>query len=1168
MADFEVSDLALPQEALPNPNSYQKAETENKQMLRDKSIAETSPYIQHDTWFKNVAANSVAAEAGKWLGEKVYTDFKDNPEFGMDDEGAMFVMNQHQLPMEYYADIRSAKSDEELSFRVNMAKQDLEFKTKVENQLTYDGAFSQASTSAFVGQALDDVTIGAMSGGIGSLATRLLGTSRGTAMAIMADVSLETGLAAGRYMTKDNHDVNDVFMGLTLGLIPSSIIAYKTSGVFGKLRNKADDMNSLGAKVADDVHGKPVEKPKDNIDLNSPLHSQTHIKSIKIAIEKITKMDKSGTISKVLTDMRIKQQKLANATTDVEKRAYQAELDAIEKSPEIQAVKETALMLDDTNFVKEMAVNIKDTVKQLDPEASKAIIDTAKKELGDEVFDAFTETIKTGDVPKNMSKGAKTVFSKKKLAALAILTPAIAEASDDDIKDEIYTGAIMLALGAAGYNFIRSSGGLRASAERLHKTFSHKSKQAAFEASPEASKIRQAAVKLSNVMDTELTNTKSLFLDNKEASDLIDKLIGKGETIDMDIRQQYESAMAEVNRTMRDTYTAWSKSNPDGTLDEFNKLASEYIDNMDNVPFVDPNIARMVDTYHAVMERMYNSARASGAKGFEKFKYTKDMLPRLWKTDQMRHLLQSLGEGSDDYNRVVDNLRNAFVQSVRDFRAKMAEDGKEAFKGKTDEQVANLYTDKFIALWTNNKFSNFTKQGANTNVKDIKKFLIDNKIIKADEVDLMDELIESLVPASEMSARAKRRVVFNPKYLEDMTVTLDNEVLHINKTSFVERDLMQIVDTTSKELAITSAYAKKGFKTRSMLDDEIVKVAGNEQEFNILSDYKRLLEGRPTLSNSPFVESFITLSRAAVSVAKLSLVGFSTLPEFMNVLARGGLVTGLSALTKSMLKAYKPDGEVMQIRNVTGLASFNDRLYRKGYIGYDELNDKLNPNKALTKFAKTAEDWAYTINRLGWITDVVQLAGIEANMKQLRKFAKTGNGLPTSRLEEYGITKRWMNEFGELLKSGDEINMNGWTNAKKNRFGIVLKSLNQSISPETMLHTKGLWTSTNTFGRATSSLLNYSATVFNEQGLPLLRHTDRHSVMNNINAFSGAFIGLNLKYALEGKEVDQEDILTYALTGTPLFGALGMGKGVLNPATLSTTADVFNMLAPDAIDVK
>jgi hypothetical protein len=175
-------------------------------------------------------------------------------------------------------------------------------------------------------------------------------------------------------------------------------------------------------------------------------------------------------------------------------------------------------------------------------------------------------------------------------------------------------------------------------------------------------------------------------------------------------------------------------------------------------------------------------------------------------------------------------------------------------------------------------------------------------------------------------------------------------------------------------------------------------------------------------------------------------------------------------------------------------------------------------------------------------------------------------------MAEFGIDKNFLREFKEILGDGNlkglAAKIDSLPNAKKDKFANVLRGMGQMVSPETMLGTKGLWMSTTSFGRAVSPLLNYSATIFNEQGLPLLKTTDRYAVLQNINAVIGGFMGLSLKYALEDKDVDDEDLMLYAIMNAPVVGNIGVIKGVLSPATLSTTADMMNMLAPDAMEIR
>ncbi len=1171
MSDISISDLGQPTSYGTAPSVSQLAKQDQVTLQRDKNIQDATVLDTLDTFNANAAKNSIVEDLSIAT-YKGLQNFQDDDTFHMDDEVALRTMADTGVEPQHFALVRGSKSADEMFFNIALAKRDQEFQSKVDNTLTN----TQKTTSAFIGTAYDEVAIGVLGGFAGKAASLGFGSARiSTFVAAAADASLEAGLVAAKHSLRDDYGVNDAAFDLTLGMAPSGFVAYRSSKIQQKLREDGSHMNGQGTKLADEV-ANPTPAKKKEADAKK-ADAKDAVENPKMSKVEAKKFDAEtvAAYKTLLNKIHKIEGSLKQASKSKTIKKLQEQLVKLEQSPLIRQVRMTRAMLNDADLVKTMGADI----KSLSDGFTKTQKSTLKKQIDKEFTPEEVKAIeqlaagkKGADDFPNMDKTSK----KKLLAvavALAVVTTSVQASEGEsglDSKDLLLFAAA-IAVGASGYKIIKANGGASATFDKIKGRYDKGVDDAMYQTSEDAGAIRRTAVKLSNIVDTEMTNTKNAFKNNIPAMNLIDKMVGKGSTMDMLQRQSFESAMAGINASLKKNFELYRKANPKADIGDFNVVASDYIDDIESIPNPNKHIQAYVDDYHKIMENLYDEAREAGVKGFENFIYDPKTAPRLWKSSDMRNIYKHIGD--EDAAKLTENLRQAFHKSIDDARrmdAQKLPEGKKAPKYKrTAEEQATFFADKFVEMWTGSNFARLRQSGDLTADK-VKKFLIDEGVMKEGD-DMLDDLAESLIPQSQISNRAKRRTIFDPKYIEDMTVSLDGKPFQINKGTFIERDLMQVAELTSKELSVDTALAKHNFKSRSALADEIAVVAdGDDTQFKLLSEYARLIEGRPTLTNSPFVESFITTGRAMTSVMKLGMVGFSTVPEFMNVLTRSGLFTGMGSLTRAMTKAYKPTGEVMQLREVTGLASFNDRLYRKGHIGAGDVNDQLNPNKSFSKFVKTAEDYAFTVNRLGWLTDVAQLAGIEANMKFLREFATTGKaaGMSKARLAEFGVDDAWMKEFSGELTASKEMDMSGWTTAKKQRFGSVIRSLNQTVSPESMLHTKGIWMSSTSFGRAVSPLLSYSTTVFNEQGLPLLRHTDRHTIYNNISGVVGTYIGLNMKYAMTGEDVEQEDLMLYAFMGSPIMGGFGTAKGLLNPASVTVKADMFNMLAPEAVEVK
>jgi len=79
-------------------------------------------------------------------------------------------------------------------------------------------------------------------------------------------------------------------------------------------------------------------------------------------------------------------------------------------------------------------------------------------------------------------------------------------------------------------------------------------------------------------------------------------------------------------------------------------------------------------------------------------------------------------------------------------------------------------------------------------------------------------------------------------------------------------------------------------------------------------------------------------------------------------------------------------------------------------------------------------------------------------------------------------------------------------------------------------------------------------------GVEDLRHMDRMAFLHSVGVFAGAYIGLQARYGVQNKEIDDEQVVMYALMNMPQLGALSSMTSMISPATLGTVNDAMNVV--------
>jgi len=301
-------------------------------------------------------------------------------------------------------------------------------------------------------------------------------------------------------------------------------------------------------------------------------------------------------------------------------------------------------------------------------------------------------------------------------------------------------------------------------------------------------------------------------------------------------------------------------------------------------------------------------------------------------------------------------------------------------------------------------------------------------------------------------------------------------------------------------------------------------------------------------------------------------------PELIATLTTSSLGRGLRSFIRALTREYHKDSNMLQMLSMSGLGTSYKRLDFSGFRGYGDVSNDLDDVGAISKIRdKTMKlrDLSLILNGLATFSDGLQRMGMELHLEKIASFVNKGDvgttGIPKARLREFGIDEDFIEMFkdtfeldGNTVKTFDSTK---WSMKKQDKLGEVLRVMNQQVSPETTIGETGLYTRTTDLGRSISGLLTYPMGQFNQYGLNDLRHLDRGALMHSVGAFMGSYIGLTARYAIQDKQVSEEQKMLYALLNIPQLGALTTMKSMLDPAAFGTAQDAANLVLPESLEV-
>ena len=1192
MADISIDNLANQEQSFGSIDIFKTGNSVIKQRdtlqkRKDATVAE-----KFDSMIDAAGQNHLASDIGSWAIEKAYFDKDDS--YVTDDDITLENMKINKLPMKYYGAIRNAESKAEEHYQILKAQREISIDEKINESLGSVGR----TTAGIVGAVGDvDMLVGV---GVGSL----YGVGESFAKIMAYEGVAEASLIAIRSSLDKDYTMQDAFIDGTIGLFvaggSAKLSAYfhgRHDSMYGDIDEYIEATELTDKSIVATKRGFQDFDPnvKVDIDFSPPTRQST--------IDTINAGKKKNLDVKVRAERaRVELAKKTKGTPEF--KAEEVRLETVRKK--ISSMIDGSYIKPDVKAPRIKDKNVESTVNlagKLDPilkevkETTEEVVESlSKEELGvftKELKDIGVDAAETKALVKSGSKKDIDSFAEKHklsskqkkmlIGTVAMLSTTGAMAGEDNYSDEITGVFLAVAIGLVGGSAllskmkrVKTTGGdnFKATIASLHGRVDKAYREANMEVSPEAGLTKKVGNLIMDTVSTRVTSTVAPFMKaGGTAKKIMNDLVysakgGSGAEVTKAMwshalmfkyasfeQKYYKEWMLENQKTMTSNMFDDMKA-----IHEFRAQLTDAMDNVDingnRISSGSASLDAMVKENDKLLESIYARAKEYEVYGFEKIGYKKGMISRLWNAGELNTLINKL-DNPDDVAKFTNAIKNAI------------------YKHSGDMEQATKTAERFVNGWAKG-FSPSSASGGTDVMNAInpqENLWGSLGNLMKDDVEYNDFLDAMNVP-KDRSARAKYRVDFDIKDIEPFEIMIDGKVVMIDKSVFVNRDFKSILDTVSNQINGSSALAQKGYKSRASLNKAINDGVTDQTMRNELMQVADLVQGVPIPSNNKFLHDISMIVKDLTMVAKLPLVVFSMPPEFISTITNGGFFKGLKELGSAFKSMHGKESYMMrQLSEVSGLGTSTKRIDVSGYRGLtdDVTNlDDAGVVSGIRAGTMKMRDLSMLMNGLSYFSDVAQRANLAINTEKLAKYF---TGLDTKRIADtraavYGIDDatiaRFKNKFTFTDGNLDDFDISKWSMKDQDEFGEMLRIMNQETTPETTMGETGLYTRTTDLGRAMSSLISYPMQQFNIHGVDDFRHMDRMALAHSVGGFMGAYIGLNARYAVQDKDVDDETIMMYALLNVPQLGGYSAITSLLDPASFQMMKSASDIISLDA----
>ena len=428
----------------------------------------------------------------------------------------------------------------------------------------------------------------------------------------------------------------------------------------------------------------------------------------------------------------------------------------------------------------------------------------------------------------------------------------------------------------------------------------------------------------------------------------------------------------------------------------------------------------------------------------------------------------------------------------------------------------------------------------------------------------VDDVLKEGFDYSEILNRAKKRIELDPQAFGTVMLKKDGVEFEVKLEHIMERDSYTALERYARDVvAHTVVKETTGFGSEMSLRRAVTDNELDPQVLEVFDYHINLLYNKPIFKLGSEKNRNLNIARNSSFMMVLGWVMTSMTPEFLKTI--GSLATSSASRTElfSMLGSVgrSIDSRTQlftELQNVGGWGSAGARQDYKWRGVDDLLGEAENPlglrgfgNQLHTLSAK-GKAGITRFSGMLWATDVMERLQSVAQAEKLASMAHGKSSMSRGRMRRYGISDDFLTRMQgrlKLNKNGDLLDMDfdNWSKADQSEFQTVLNRMMMNKVQQTTAGGTGMWMQSSSVGRAVGYILTFASQAYSNHFIGGMKSLDMEEAMAQIMWLGGAYMGYSARYAMQGKEVSDEDILMYTIASMPFATPFSVANGVIDP---------------------
>ena len=1097
--------------------------------------------------------------------------------------------DQMGFGIEQHARLSEATSSTGLAFITKGIQQDMAIRAEINDNITKGWETTANMTGAVL-----DLDLAFPLGKVGK-AKSLFGTlvkEEGVISNIRSGVAAQAAWETSHSLVNDDYTTADAMLGFSgMVLFTGALTKFQLSRMNANITSFSPTVAKAEAIPVKKWSTKPIDDGASAVDDLFENYKWTRENP---ALSKLEDIDTplSTTVSKMDDEF----QQTMKVTDD-------ELITTINKSIQTQMNHITDMVEEAKNIIRNMDIDGTPAASRQKTEVEE-IIDIVRKESGDDALDldnmlkSKLQRQKDGSFRIQMANGKLVGKKIPAVVAAALVGTTAANASEVNIGGSDVAAALMIfgiALvggGAAWSKFRKNNGTLSSAMDGVKQTMHNTANSVKVVSN---NKIAANIQKSSAVLETRLTNTVNRFLTaGGRAKEMGEKLLvnwrdGTVQSAEIMKRRFARIAEAAVAETENVEFVNWLKTvknkehHPVLNFIENNRLLDEFrmeiADAVDGLKPASPEANKVAKEFVVQMRMLYDEAVKAGMKGFvprtlkdgtviPAIKFDPQYIPRYWRTADMRQLIS----GASGNRAVIKSSVAAMIQSAAEKRfAKQHAEWAKTGEGK--EPILQKLSDS-------EKLADNILKGAEGESVGKKGRITDNSIARleaqmAEEgIEMSDAMRKSLGMEADKTARAMYRIDMDYKAFKPFKVMIGGVEQEVKLSDLMDRDSHSIMSRYANEMGGQIALGKAGYDTVADARNAASKIHNLElrEDMNLVIDS---LAGEDMVGMTLRQKQVYEVMTGVAFIGKLPLVTVSMLTEFAKILTtKNGMISMLNSIGMGMASRKEYKAFLAEMRHATGqaTASLRHEVNPKGIDDISNITDQLDSAYGgtmgtVSNTVRQGKEAASRYYGLLKFNDFLQEHALFINTKVLSEMLYRGRKMSATRMQQYGITEAILEDFrkSKLLKldgDGDllELNWEKFSDAQRDAYVNMTFRMNQNLTQETTLGGTAMYMHSDYFFRSMSYLLTFPAEAFSNHGIRDIVTGDAEAFRSMFAMYAGGYISLKARYAIDNKDVSDEEVAYRAMIGMPIFGALGTATGITDPVVLSFFQNMADMI--------